>query len=90
MLIGQLTHDRRGLQMALPQWHAREMTTQLSPDIQRHDTLVLCEGVQQCRLAGIGLPDEQDELVVQRANLVNELFEFFQHGKASFLARRRD
>jgi hypothetical protein len=44
MLIGQLTQDRRGLQVALSLRHARETTAQLSPDIQRRDTLSLALG----------------------------------------------
>lgn len=77
MLIGQLTQDRRGLQVALSLWHAREATAQLSPEVQRRDTLVLCEGVQQRRLAGIGRPDEQDELALQCSDFIDQALKLF-------------
>jgi hypothetical protein len=79
MLIGQLPQNRRGLQMALPLWHARERTSQLSPDIQWRDTLVLCEGVQQRCLAGVGRPDEQDDLALQCSDFIDQTLKLFDH-----------
>ena len=77
MLIGQLTQDRRGLQMALPLRHAREAAAQLSPDIQRRAPLAHCEGVQQRRLAGVGRPDEQDELALQCSDFIDQTLKLF-------------
>ncbi|AKU11249.1 hypothetical protein AzCIB_1344 [Azoarcus sp. CIB] len=71
MLIGQLTQDRRGLQVALSLRHARETTAQVSPDIQRGDTLVFCEGVQQCRLACMRRTNEQDEPALQCPDFID-------------------
>jgi len=79
MLIGQLTQDRRGLQVALSLRDAPETTAQLSPDIQRRHTLALGEGVQQCSLALVRRADEQDELALQRPDFIDQTFQLFDH-----------
>ena len=73
MLIGQLTQDRRRLQVALSLWHARETTAQLSPDIQRRDTSAFCEGSQQSCLTRMGWADKQNELAMDVSYIVDDL-----------------
>ena len=81
MLIGQLTQNRRGLEMALFLRHACQTTAQLSPDMQWRDALALREGMQQCGLPRMGWPDEKDELALQRSDFIDQVLELFDHSQ---------
>ena len=79
MLIGQLTQDRRGLQMALSLRDCRQPATQFRSDIEWREPAPFSQRMQQQSLARLGCTNEQNELAVQCPNFIDQPRQFFDH-----------